>query len=824
LLFRVLQEAIAMSSRFTMGFSTCAAFAALALAGCSSDDDEPSKTATLVRYTEFGIPHIRANDYESAGFAQGYAQARDNLCKIERGMLALDGELSRYFGPDAPGTELIGIGSRSLPSDLYFRGVNQGRIVERLLEERSPLGPRDEVREMVRGYVDGFNRFLEEEHATECAGAEWLRPMTELDVYRRVYAVSLRMGQAFFASAIVAAEPPASTTARLESPRIDSRFASVQRPDEQTMLPGSNAIAIGGSATASGGGINVANPHLSWNDDIRWWQSQVTIPGRLDVSGASFLGQPLVVMGHTASVSFSITTAEDAWRCTAFELTLEDGSPTTYLVDGAPEAMERREVSVAVKQPDGSLETVRNVQWWTRFGPVIGEGSFLPVPPWNAGGDGQPGHAYAVRDANATNLRMLNTLFAFNHAKSSRDVLEALRETQGAPWWTVAAADADGEALLSQIHVVPNVTDEHAAACNTELGRAIFPSSGIAILDASRSACDWESDADAVEDGIFGPGALDAPGLPYALSRRYLENSNNSHWLPSADVRITGMPRIVGSEGTERNLRTRGLIAELERRLDGGPLTRQAVQELLLSNRSYAADLAVDSTVEICRNLPDGAAQATSGESVGVREACEILARWDHAMDVDSAGALLFTRYWTHVTEAAKSAGTSPWTVPFDAEDPVVTPNTLDAASPLVPQALADAVLELSNAGIALDAKLGDYQYALRGGRRIPIGGGGDALGVANVMEGPFGAEGFIEGHYGSAYIHVVAFDGSACPDAATLLAYSQSDDTRSRHHLDQTERYSQKEWVRERFCEKDILASPELEIIELETKRAHFE
>jgi hypothetical protein len=68
----------------------------------------------------------------------------------------------------------------------------------------------------------------------------------------------------------------------------------------------------------------------------------------------------------------------------------------------------------------------------------------------------------------------------------------------------------------------------------------------------------------------------------------------------------------------------------------------------------------------------------------------------------------------------------------------------------------------------------------------------------------------------GSGYMHVVAFDGDDCPDAVTLLSYSQSSDTHSAHHSDQTPLYSQKKWVQSRFCEADIAAST-TEIIPLE-------
>jgi len=209
---------------------------------------------------------------------------------------------------------------------------------------------------------------------------------------------------------------------------------------------------------------------------------------------------------------------------------------------------------------------------------------------------------------------------------------------------------------------------------------------------------------------------------------------------------------------------------------------------------------------------------------VDVRPACEVLSRWDHRMDAESSGALLFTRYWSRATEGAKNAEVSLWSVPFDVENPVTTPNTLDVRSPVVAGALADAVLELSSAGIALDAELGEHQVALRGGKRIPLGGGADSLGVVNVIEGPFGPDGFAAEHYGSGYLHIVAFDGSACPDSVTLLSYSQSDDSGSPHHTDQTERYSRKEWVKERFCEDEVLSSPALEILHLDRLRAAAE
>jgi acyl-homoserine-lactone acylase len=797
------------------------ALLSLAFVACNQNDEDGTDTpgeSQAIRYTEFGIPHIRASDYDAVGYGAGYAQARDNLCKIERGMLALDGKLSRYFGPDAMGTEFVGRGTTSLASDFYFRSLTESRVVETLAARPAPLGPRDEVRTLVKGFVDGFNAYLGQQPAVECGGADWVRPMQEIDVYRRVYAVELRMGQAFFASSIINAKPP---TASSEASRVnrgpEAAYALLENlGDAEQSLPGSNAIALGREATVSGRGINVANPHLSWTDDMRWWQGQLTLPGHLDVAGAMLIGVPLVVMGHTASVSFSITTAEEARRVVAFELTLAEGSPTTYLVDGVPSEMERRDVVIEVLEPNGTLTTRTNTQYWTPFGPVIGEGSFLPLS-WTAGGDGQPGHAYAIRDGNASSMRMLNTLFAFNHARSSDDVLRAIRETQGVPWWSVLAADSEGNTLFSQIQVLPNVSTEHAVRCNTELGQALLAGAGFAVLDASRSECQLPTDESAIEPGIIGPGTLEQPHLPYATGARYFENSNDSHWMPSADVTIEGMPRIVGLERTERSFRTRGLIRELEGQVSAGGYTREGVEALMFSHRSYAAELAVNDSVKLCRELADGKGEASDGEGVDVSGACSVLESWDRRMDTDSRGALLFTRYWSRAFASGWMGETPLFSEPFSLAAPLDTPNTLDTTAPLFARALADAVQELTAAGIPLDAKLGEHQYVERGGKRFPLNGGANELGVVDVMEGTFGPDGFTRDQYGSTYTHVVAFDGSPCPDAVTLLGYSQAEEPSSPHHDDQTALYSQKQWVTERFCEQAILASPELEVIPFE-------
>jgi len=66
---------------------------------------------------------------------------------------------------------------------------------------------------------------------------------------------------------------------------------------------------------------------------------------------------------------------------------------------------------------------------------------------------------------------------------------------------------------------------------------------GIGVLDGSRKSCGLPRDPEAAARGILGPRSL-----PQTVRRDYTFNSNDSFWLPNADQRLTGFPRVLGEE------------------------------------------------------------------------------------------------------------------------------------------------------------------------------------------------------------------------------------------------------------------------------------
>ncbi|MFE2093520.1 penicillin acylase family protein [Streptomyces sp. NPDC059460] len=761
--------------------------------------------SAVIRYTEYGIPHIVAKDYADLGFGNGWAQAADQVCTLADGFVTLRGERSRYFGPDAAPDGSLSSATSNLSSDLYFRGVQDSGTVEKLLTVPAPEGQSSDVKELERGWAAGYNAWLKQNQISDpaCRGADWVRPVTMLDVATRAFALSVLGGQGRGIDGITAAQPPTGAPASPGVPPGEAAKAAQRLLSTQNADMGSNAVAFRGSTTANGRGLLLGNPHYPWQGGRRFWQSQQTIPGELNVAGGSLLGSATVSIGHNANIAWSHTVATGV-TLNLHQLTLDPADPTAYLVDGKPEHMAKRMVSVEVK---GGAPVTRT-QWWTRYGPVVTSlGAGLPLP-WTAT------TAYALNDPNATNLRSADTGLGFSKARSTADIQAALRRTQGLPWVNTVAADSAGHSFFSQSQVLPQITDDLAQRCSTPLGRATYPSSGLAVLDGSRSDCALGSDPDAVQPGIFGPGRM-----PTVKDAPYVENSNDSAWLTNADAPLTGYERVFGTIGTPRSMRTRGAIEDVSAMAAKGRLTVGDLQEQQYANRAPAGDRAAADLARACAALPGGTAAGSDGRAVDVSAACDVLARWDRKFDTGSRGALLFDRFWRRATAVPTA---ELWKVPFSPTDPVRTPHTLNTAAPRVTAALADAVAELRAAGIAPDAPLGANQVVVRNGKRIPVGGGTESLGVWNKTEPVWDAAagGYTEVSAGSSYIQAVGWDGSSCPVARTLLTYSQSSNPNSPHYSDQTELFSGERWVTFRFCEKDIARSPALRVVRVREHR----
>src|SRR5436189_114814 len=673
-----------------------------------------------IRRTEYGIPHILANDWQSLGFGTGYAFAQDNICTIAETYVTVDGERSRFFGPDGSYVqEALGIRVNNLDSDLFFRQIIDSHVIDRMLAEPPPLGPEPAVLQDVQGYAEGYNRYLSDVGGSSgvpdprCQGQPWVRSITVDDVYRRFYQLILLAGYDVVIPGIAEASPPppGGTTTAFD-PQSAAGAIAANWSKVRARL-GSNAVAVGSAGTNNGAGLLLGNPHFPWHGPERFYQMQLTIPGQVNVTGVGLYGVPAINIGHTATVAWSHTVST-AFRFTPYQLTLVPGDPTSYPLDGQPVAMDPRPVSV-------------------------------PADKW-------------------------------------------------------------GQALYADLGAIPHVTNDQAQQCDTPAGQATFAAIGLPILDGSRTTCDWGTDPDSVVPGIFGPS--EEPSL---LRKDYVTNSNDSYWLSNPKHPLEGFPRIIGQERTARTLRTRNGLVMVGTLADRRAFTRQAMQDLVFSDWSYAALITKDDLVTMCRQFAAvGAVPTSTGAPVAPGNACDVLANWDGRENLDSRGALLFRRFWDYASQAEPT----PFSHPFDVTHPVTTPYGLDTTNPQVQTALGDAIQDFRDAGLPLDTPVGDQQAITWSGVRIPIHGGtGDPHGDFNAIWTTWvPGQGLSEVTGGSSFVQVVTWGSGSCPDTRTILTYSESENPDSPHHYDQTLLFSQKQWLLDRFCESQISASPALQ------------
>ena len=120
---------------------------------------------TQIRWTSYGIPHVKADDWAGLGYGFAYATATDAVCVIARDLVMVNGERARYFGTN----------DRNIASDVFHNSVLSAEKIRRFTENQSPRAAT-----FSRGYVAGYNRYLNDHAQTlpaSCAGEAWLQPM-----------------------------------------------------------------------------------------------------------------------------------------------------------------------------------------------------------------------------------------------------------------------------------------------------------------------------------------------------------------------------------------------------------------------------------------------------------------------------------------------------------------------------------------------------------------------------------------------------------------------------------------------------------------------
>ncbi len=772
-----------------------------------------------IKRTSYGVPHIKADSLEGIAFGSGYAQAQDQLCQLAESFIKSNSELSMYLGPHSKGlleSQSMDKGdSAHLISDFGYLALGIKRKAKKNFAELS-----DQSKALLLGYSKGYNKFLSQANLGEvkasrlCWGEAWVKPISPEGVLTNLYALNLIRGSSNFFEMMFVASPNGSYMPRLVTNQSDNHADVAQvaannlsetgLPDIKSLGFGSNGWALGSQLTETGRGMLLSNPHFPLYGPLRFWQSHITIPGKLNAAGVSLLGFPGILnIGFNKDLAWTHTLSESE-QFVVYRLDLDGKLNTKYRYNGGSKSIFKRTLALPVNV-NGELVKYEKDYWFSHFGPIVASPDKNSPFAW--GGK----HTFSIKDVYTTNDDMIDHWLAMNSAASLGEVKEAFARYRGITFVNTIVTDKQGQAFYIDGTNVPALTPEAIAALSgsNEL-KAIREKLGFTVLPGNSSEFNFT-------------GALGFDDLPQLQRTDFVQNSNDSYWSTNPASPLEGFSPLFGPERVELSLRTRmGLKLLNEAKGEDGVFSLKEVETLLFSDRAYLVELLVPQLQTLCKQDKMKVIQINDRE-LRVGDACAAVSQWRVEQGSSAKGGVLL-RELANLFDSDEH-----FSVPFDYKNPADTPSGIKS-DVVILKLLARAQLILDVADIPLASSIDELQFVVKPGikreeiERISWPGSTNAEGGFNVnsvsdnddfntqfvpnfanrlsdaisgeaLDSGLSAAGYQLG-YGASWMMLVEY-GKRGPVARGLLSYSQSMDPDSAHYKDQTLYFSQNRSLR---------------------------
>ncbi|WP_265111370.1 penicillin acylase family protein [Halosolutus halophilus] len=582
--------------------------------------ESPYGEAT-VRVDEYGVPHVAADDESAAYFAVGYVQAFDRPFQLDLQRRVMRGQLSEI------------VGEATLSDDEFhvamdFAGAAEatwGTVAE------TPAGP------LVEAYADGVNAAMERERLSlefellDYEPREWT-PVDSMLMAKQISwdltgdfgelrraLVADRLGEdvaddlypdrldhetpilreAVDADRLENGGGSESATERVsggtetgdDRRSVGAGLTGYLSGFESPIGVGSNSWVVSGEHTDGGTPIVAYDPHLTLMTPPLWYEQHVETP-ETSIRGATFPGVPFVITGANERGTWSFTNVgADVLDCYRYEI---DDEGERYRYRGEWREFETEDREIAVADGENRTLTVRK----TVHGPVLEREERTVGVAWT-------GH---------TATRTTEAIYEFGRSGGLEDLLESTRKFD-LPTQNLVYADADGRTLYYATGKLPIRTID---------GEAV---SGNRIFDGSAGEGEWEGFTPFGESSW--EGFVPFEEKPHAIDPDVLATANQ---------RVVDDPEHYVGVAYASPYRGARIYDRLDERIENGEPTDLAFHRDVQSDTrdgradQLVADLlaAIDAREEISDRIDDAA---------------EALDDWDHRMDRDSEGALLFARW-----------------------------------------------------------------------------------------------------------------------------------------------------------------------------------
>lgn len=412
---------------------------------------EQLKAPVSIKFDDYYIPHIFAqNDYDLY-FAQGYVTAFHRLWQMEFQVLAAAGRTAEI------------VGETQLKFDRIQRrkGLTYGAKRSLEVAQKHP-----EIMNMIQGYTDGINYLIDqldyedypiEYKLLDYAPEQWSnlkvmlllknmadmlsRGENDLENTNALQVFGLEDFNKLFPESYAEIDPviPAGTewgfdSAPIEEPEVSfpQVFTSetIEKPDPRN---GSNNFVVSAERTANGKVLLANEPDLSLNLPSIWYVVQLNAPG-INTMGASLPGAPNVIIGFNDSIAWGLTNAKRDvvdW----YNIKFRNEKREEYQYDDKWLKTEKVVERFKVRESDDFYDTLV----YTHYGPVAYDRNFL--------GDSNKINL-AMKWTAHDGSRELKTLYEVNRARNYDEFLEAFKYYTGPPQ-NFAFASATGDIALT---------------------------------------------------------------------------------------------------------------------------------------------------------------------------------------------------------------------------------------------------------------------------------------------------------------------------------------------------------------------------------------
>jgi len=335
----------------------------------------------------YGIPHIMADNEHDLFFAAGYVQAQDRLWEMILFRALAQGRMAEIFGDvGVPGVRMSGYSLSTAAIDRRQRIMGMkymGEVAAALVRETDPR-----VYGQLQSFCGGVNAFIDSHQKWEQLPVEFqilrIRPehwtpadcesfgrfigsmlCGNMEVELNRFAAIKKFGEEkgwelfpLFGGPGIAIVPKEILANKLASPRA---LPPGGRPSDEELgeAPaltgnaamklllaeqavrlalridpsfGSNNWVVSGKLTASGNAILCNDPHLNHMEPSLFYLMHLMGAG-IDAFGASFPGNPYIVLGHTRRLAWGATTSRSDVQ-DLFVETVDPKRPGMYLYRG----------------------------------------------------------------------------------------------------------------------------------------------------------------------------------------------------------------------------------------------------------------------------------------------------------------------------------------------------------------------------------------------------------------------------------------------------------------------------------------------------------